>query len=138
MTLRCLASLRSSLMEAKDVAVWQRDIGDDILGGSRPVTTGTAKVRGDEQKSSQACMSGTSLQHKAKSSIHYKLCPYTRRPRIERHVFTLGGLPCAMGSRVRRKLAEGRATCFDRMEEVSRGHNVTGGNEMRELPAGQA
>jgi len=34
---------------------------------------GAAKVRGDEQKSSQACMSGTSLQHKAKSSIHYKL-----------------------------------------------------------------
>jgi len=43
-----------------------------------------------------------------------------------------------MESRVRRKLAESRATCFDRMEEVSRGHNVTGGNEMRELPAGQA
>ena len=93
---------------------------------------GTAKVRGDEQKSSQACMSGTSLQHKAKSSIHYKLCPYTRRPRIERHVFTPGGLPCATRCRKRQKMAEGRATCSDRMEEVSRGHNVTGGNEMRE------
>jgi len=31
----------------------------------------TAKVRGDEQKSSQACVSGTSLQYKVKSSIHY-------------------------------------------------------------------
>ena len=93
----------------------------------------TAKVRDDEQESSQACMSGTSLQLKAKSSIHYKLCPYTRRSRTERHVFTPGGLPCAPESRVRRKLAEGRATCSDRMEEVSRGHNVAGGNEMREI-----
>jgi len=46
--------------------------------------------------------------------------------------FTPGGLSCAPGSRVRLKLAEGRATCSDRMREVSRGHNVTGGNEMRE------
>ncbi|MBW2741721.1 MAG: hypothetical protein JRE64_23405, partial [Deltaproteobacteria bacterium] len=28
-----------------------------------PLRQGAAKVRGDEQKSSQACMSGTSLQH---------------------------------------------------------------------------
>lgn len=33
-----MASLRSSPMEVKDVAVWQRDIGDDIPGGSRPAT----------------------------------------------------------------------------------------------------
>jgi len=33
-------------MEAKDVAVWQRDIGDDISGGSRPVTTGYRKSTG--------------------------------------------------------------------------------------------
>jgi len=59
---------------------------------------GTAKVRGDEQKSSQACMSGTSpATGGIKSSIHYKLCPYTRHPRTERHVFTPGGLPCACG-----------------------------------------
>ena len=87
-----------------------------------PLRQGTAKVRGDEQKSSQACMSGTSLQHKVKSSIHYKLCPYTRHPRTERHVFTPGGLPCATGCRMRQKMAEGRATCSDRMKEVSRGH----------------
>ncbi|MCP3666029.1 MAG: hypothetical protein GY696_26620, partial [Gammaproteobacteria bacterium] len=43
-----------------------------------------------------------------------------------------GGLSCAPERRVRLKLAEGRATCFDRMGGVSRGHNVTGGNEMRE------
>jgi len=90
---------------------------------------GTAKVRGDEHKSSQACMSGTSLQHKVKSSIHYKLCPYTRHPRTERHVFTPGGLPCATGCRVRQKMAEGRATCSDRMEEVSRGHGSRRRNE---------
>ncbi len=34
---------------------------------------------------------------------------------------------------VAEKMAEGRATCSDRMEEVSRGHNVAGGNEMREI-----
>jgi hypothetical protein len=46
--------------------------------------------------------------------------------------FTPGGFSCAPESRVRLKLAEGRATCSDRMRGVSRGHNVTGGNEMRE------
>ncbi len=45
---------------------------------------------------------------------------------------TPGGLSCAPERRVRLKLAEGRATCSDRMRGVSRGHNVTGGNEMRE------
>ena len=38
-------------MEAKDIAVWQRDLGDDIPGGSRPATAGTAKVRDDVQES---------------------------------------------------------------------------------------
>jgi len=81
---------------------------------------------------------GTSLQHKAKSSIHRWRSGYTRCPRAERYVLTPGGLPCALGCRVRQKLAEGGATFFDRMEEVSRGHNVAGGNEMREIPAGQS
>jgi len=46
----------------------------------------TENAWGDEQKSSQACICGTSLQHKLKSSIHYKQCPYTRRLRNERRV----------------------------------------------------
>jgi len=83
----------------------------------------STKARGDVQKSSQACICGTSLQHKVKSSIHYRQCPYTRRLRAERRVFTPGGLPCATGYRVRQKMAESRATCSDRMEEVSRGHS---------------
>jgi hypothetical protein len=37
---------------------------------------------------------------------------------------TPGDLPCALGSRVRRKLAEGRAIDPDRMGEVSRRHSV--------------
>ena len=37
-----------------------------------------------------------------------------------------------MESRVRREMAEGRATCSERKRGVSRGHNVTVGNEMRE------
>ncbi|MEA1967113.1 MAG: hypothetical protein U9N77_02700, partial [Thermodesulfobacteriota bacterium] len=42
------------------------------------------------------------------------------RLRAERRVFTPGGLPCAPGCRERQKMAESRATCSDRMEEVSR------------------
>ena len=40
MIFKYLASLRSSLMEAKDVAVWQRDIGDGVSGGSRSAEAG--------------------------------------------------------------------------------------------------
>jgi hypothetical protein len=94
-----------------------------------PLRRSNTKARGDEQKSSQACICGTSLQHKVKSSIHYKQCPYTRRSRAERRVFTPGGLPCALGCRVRQKLAEGRGTCSDHMEEVSRGHSSRRRNE---------
>ena len=89
------------------------------------------KARGDEQKSSQARICGTSLQHKVKSSIHYKQCPYTRRLRAERRVFTPGDLPCATVCHVWQEMAvaEGRATCSDRMEEVSRGHSSRRRNE---------
>ncbi|MFH2060080.1 MAG: hypothetical protein ABIJ59_14420 [Pseudomonadota bacterium] len=38
-------------------------------------------------------------------------------------MFTPGGLPCAPGCHVWQKMAEGRATCSDRMEEISRGHS---------------
>jgi hypothetical protein len=58
-----------------------------------PLRRSNTKARGDEQKSSQACICGTSLQHKAKSSIHYKPDMYTRRSRVERCVFTPGDLP---------------------------------------------
>jgi len=37
------------------------------------------------------------------------------------------------GRRKRRNQAEGRVTCPERIKGVSRGHNVTGGNEMREI-----
>ncbi|MEA1992146.1 MAG: hypothetical protein U9N58_08140 [Thermodesulfobacteriota bacterium] len=94
-----------------------------------PLRRSNTKARGDEQKSSQACICGTSLQRKVKSSIHYKQCPYARRLRAERRVFTPGGLPCAFESRMRRKLAEGRATYSDRIEEVSRGHGSRKRNE---------
>ncbi len=68
------------------------------------------------------------------SPLSIKVSMYTRSPCAERCVFTPGGLSCALERRVRLKLAEGRATCFDRMRGVSRGHNVAGGNEMREIP----
>ena len=55
-----------------------------------PLRRSNTKARGDEQKSSQACICGTSLQHKVKSSIHYKQCPYTRHLRAERRVFYPG------------------------------------------------
>lgn len=135
---------------------------------------GAAKVRGDEQKSSQARSCGTSLQHKVKSSIHHRQCSYTRRLRTERCVFTPGG-PLHLGTcRVKLPVGEFRppkppassenrlltgdepnsvmerdtkpkgpaatdkpseqaARCAHRAAGVSRGHNVTGGNEMREI-----
>jgi hypothetical protein len=54
---------------------------------------------------------GTSGHVTAKSSIRDALC------------LTPGGLPCALGRRVRPKLAEGRAIGLDRMGEFSRGHS---------------
>ena len=51
-----------------------------------PLRRSNTKARGDEQKSSQACMSGTSPAGGIKTSIHYKQCPYTRRLRDERRV----------------------------------------------------
>jgi len=89
----------------------------------------STKARGDVQKSSQACICGTSLQHKVKSSIHYRQCPYTRRLRAERRVFTPGGFPCAPGCHVWQKMAGSRATCSDHMEEVSRRHSSRRRNE---------
>jgi hypothetical protein len=43
---------------------------------------------------------------------------------------TPGGLSCALGRRVRLKLAEGWATGPDRMGEVSRGHSSCGRDEL--------
>ena len=136
---------------------------------------GAAKVRGDEQKSSQARICGTSRKLKVKSSIHHRQCSYTRRLRTERCVFTPGGPLHLGGCRVKlpvwgipatkppassedrlltggepnsaterdTKLKEPAATdhsseptarCAQRAAGVSKGHNVTGGNEMREIP----
>jgi hypothetical protein len=91
-----LASLRPSLMEAKGVAGCKGASVTVSLKEAALPRQGAAKVRGDAQESSEARTSRTSLQHKAKSSIHYKLCSYTRHSRTERDVFTPGGLPCAL------------------------------------------
>jgi hypothetical protein len=99
---------------------------------------GSANVRGDIQESSQANLVGTSPQHRVKSSIHQEgPGAYTRRLRTERRVFTPGDLPCATGSRVRRKLAEDRVTGSYFKGEVSRGHsspvNELGEEKSREV-----
>ena len=54
---------------------------------------GTANARGDVQESSLGGFGGTSLQHKVKSSIHYRPNRYTRRSCAQRCVFTPGDLP---------------------------------------------
>jgi hypothetical protein len=83
-------------MEAKGVAVDNGEPATVLRKAVALLRQGTAKVRGDEQKPSQARICGTSLQHKVKSSIHHRQCSYTRRLRTERRVFTPGGLPCAL------------------------------------------
>ncbi len=54
---------------------------------------GIANARGDVQEPSLGGFGGTSLQHKAKSSIHLRPKAYTRRSCAERYVFTPGDLP---------------------------------------------
>lgn len=82
-------------------------------------------MQGDEQKPDKRCGTlGTSGHVTAKSSICnrgvlYKSGVYASKVTC----LTLGGLPCAPGSRVRRKLAEERGIDPDRMGEVSRGHS---------------
>jgi hypothetical protein len=82
-------------------------------------------MQGDEQKPDKRCGTlGTSGHVTAKSSICnwgvlYKSGVYASKVTS----LTLGGLPCAPGCRVRRKLAEGREIDPDRMGEVSRRHS---------------
>lgn len=57
-------------MEAKGVALSQRVIGDGTLKEAALLRQGSANVRDDAQKSSQANLVGTSPQHRTKSSIH--------------------------------------------------------------------
>jgi hypothetical protein len=83
-------------MEAKGVAVGNGVSVTVLRKAAALLRQGTAKVRGDDTEIRSGVHCGTSLQHKAKSSIHHKQCPYTWRPRIERRVFTPGGLPCAL------------------------------------------
>ena len=59
-------------MEAKGVALLQGLSGNGGLKEAVLLRQDNANVRGDEQKSSQANLDGTSLQHKIKSSIHYR------------------------------------------------------------------
>jgi len=127
--------------ESQDKSQAQPDGGEghSVITTGCPVTAlrktvallrqSNTKARSDVQKSSQACTCGTSLQHKVKSSIHYKQCPYTRRLRAERRVFTPGDLSCATKSRRRQVVAEGKVICPDRMEEVSRRHSSRRRNE---------
>ena len=78
-------------------------------------------MQGDEQEPDLRCgTSGTSGHVTAKSSIRnwgvlYKSGVYARKALC----LTPGDLSCALGCRVRRKLAEGRAIDPDRMGEVS-------------------
>ena len=81
------ASPKPSQMEAKGIVLSQR--GYPVAVPRKAVVLlkqSNTKARGDEQKSSQACMSGTSPAGGIKTSIHYKQCPYTRRLRDERRV----------------------------------------------------
>ena len=85
-------------------------------------------MRGDVQEPDLRCgTSGTSGHVTAKFSIRnwgvvffvlYKSGVYA----LKALCLTPGGLPCALGRRVRLKLAEGREIDPDRMGEVSRGH----------------
>lgn len=59
-------------MEAKGVALLQRLSGNGGLKEAALLRQGNANVRGDVQKSSEANLVGTSLQHKVKSSIHLR------------------------------------------------------------------
>jgi len=67
---------------------------------------------------------GTSGHVTMKSSIHVGVCfinpAFTRDKDLR---LTLGDLLCALGSRVREKLAERRAIGVDRIGEVSRRHS---------------
>ena len=57
-------------MEAKDVAAVQRGIRQRTSGGSRPAEAGCRKRMGRCTRTESGGPGGTSLQHKAKSSIH--------------------------------------------------------------------
>ncbi|MBW1702944.1 MAG: hypothetical protein JRJ69_16495 [Deltaproteobacteria bacterium] len=82
-------------------------------------------MRGDVQEPDLRCGTpGTSGHVTIKSSIRnwgvlYKSGVYA----LKALCLTPGGLSCALGCRVRRKLAEGRVIDPDRMGEVSRRHS---------------
>lgn len=69
---------------------------------------GTAKVPGDDTETGSGVYCGTSLQHKAKSSIHHRQCPHAQRPRTERCVFTPGGLPRRHWPKIKDDLLSGQ------------------------------
>ncbi len=56
-------------MEAKGVALLQRVFGDGSLKEAALPRQGSANVRDDVQKSSEANLAGTSPQHRTKAEV---------------------------------------------------------------------
>jgi len=88
------------------------------------------KARGDEQEPDMRCGTlGASGHVTMKPSIRKRGVLYKSGVHAQEALcLTPGDLLCALGSRVRLKLAEGREIDPDRMGEVSRGH-ISRGNE---------
>jgi hypothetical protein len=111
-------SLRQVFVEPKDRRRTRASSRDGVWRKSNP------KARGDEQEPDMRCGTpGTSGHVTMKSSIHVGVCFIN--PALTRDkdlCLTLGDLLCALGSRVREKLAEHRVIGVDRIGEVSRGH----------------
>ena len=90
-----------------------------------------AKLRGDVQEPDLRCGTfGTSGHVTTKSSICewgvlYKLGVYAGKVLC----LTPGDLLCALGFRVRKKLAESKVTLVDRIGEVSRGSSSVGSRQ---------
>ncbi len=102
-----------------------------------PLRWSSTKVRGDVQKSSQACIVGRACNTRQSPLSIIGNVRILGIHVLKDVCLTPGGLSCAPERRVRLKLAEGRATCSDRMGEVSRGHSSRRKRDARE-PAGQA
>jgi len=109
---------------------WGSDVR--LTEGGRRQRRGLTNRYGPETRKSsgqvdQAGLGETSRQHTTKSSIHREFQSRISDNRASKVAgSTPGGLLCALGSRVRRKLAEGRAIGPDRIGEVSRWHTRRG------------
>ncbi len=131
-------SPKSSQMEAKDIVFITTGYPVTVLRKAvAPLRWSSTKVRGDVQKSSQACIVGRACNTRQSPLSIIGNVRILGTHVLKDVCFTPGGLPCASERRVRLKLAEDRATCSDRMGEVSRGHSSRRKRDARE-PAGQA